>query len=213
MANAMKIIFRLYNDTQEKNRTSLLEMLNGSSSRNAYKQLVSRKLSIILRNLNYKQLHLLFTMDEKVSLFAYSIVIDVSPTIYSFLETSRYAIFVTSSMVSPLLQCQIYLFSSQINAFLSSRVCLDEGLNIALTLISIQNECVHLYTRCIFDGDNKQIGNRHVQICSNYFAYIMLPKSRIDMKHIVTVICRSEKGASETVLRVSIVMLGDHQEP
>lgn len=83
MANAMKILFRLYNDTQEKNRKALLEMLNGSSSRNAYKQLVSQKLSIILRNLNYKQLHLLFTMDEKVSLFAnYSVVIDVSP--YSF---------------------------------------------------------------------------------------------------------------------------------
>lgn len=77
--------------------------------------------------------------------------------------------------------------SFQINTFLSAKEYIDDSLNIALTLISIQNECINLYNRRIYDGDNKKIGNRHVQICSNYFAFILLPKTKIDINNIITV--------------------------
>lgn len=75
----------------------------------------------------------------------------------------------------------------QINTFLSAKILIDDSLNIALTLISIQNECINLYGRGIYDGDNKKIGNRDVQICSNYFAFILLPKTKIEIKKIITV--------------------------
>lgn len=132
------------------------------SDRNPFKQLIRRRLTIIMRNLKHHQFRLLYIICREVNIALKPMWPNMDKRI-KLREVNRFDFFADSEIV----WCGGWWWRWPSTAFGQGlqRICYCERSNSL--------------------GEMKMIGSRDAQMCSNLFASILLPPARIDIKHIL----------------------------